>query len=162
MLLSDINYATMAPGTLFVAPVDPGVYPVEVTAAMRSQMEAKHKEQVKQFHTFIGVGVGLKDLVLKAIDKDYLLERKQERVVFLNMTAAQMLTHLPSCWEVVDFVNIMALMVEWDAPWSVDEIPTLYFNRVEKAMKQLAKANINWDWRAMMNKALKSFKDAGS
>jgi hypothetical protein len=32
---------------------------------------------------------------------------------------------------------------------------------VEKAMKQLAKANITWDWRAMMNKALKSFKDAG-
>ncbi len=28
-------------------------------------------------------------------------------------------------------------------------------------MKQLAKANITWDWRAMMNKALKSFKDAG-
>ncbi len=28
-------------------------------------------------------------------------------------------------------------------------------------MKQLAKANINWDRWAMMNKALKSFKDAG-
>jgi hypothetical protein len=32
---------------------------------------------------------------------------------------------------------------------------------VEKAMKQLAKVNITWDRRAMMNKALKSFKDAG-
>ncbi len=29
-------------------------------------------------------------------------------------------------------------------------------------MKQSAKVNINWDRRAMMNKALKSFKDAGS
>jgi hypothetical protein len=29
-------------------------------------------------------------------------------------------------------------------------------------MKQLAKANINWDRQAMMNKALKSFKDVGS
>ncbi len=29
-------------------------------------------------------------------------------------------------------------------------------------MKQLANANINRDWRAVMNKALKSFKDAGS
>ena len=29
-------------------------------------------------------------------------------------------------------------------------------------MKQLAKANIIWDRQAMMNKALKSFKDAGS
>jgi hypothetical protein len=32
MFLSDINYATMAPG----APVSPGVYPVRVTVAMRS------------------------------------------------------------------------------------------------------------------------------
>jgi hypothetical protein len=61
---------------------------------MRSQMEAKHKEQVNQFHTFVGVGMGLKDLVLKAIDKDYLLEINHERVAFLNVTAAQMLTHL--------------------------------------------------------------------
>ena len=56
MLLSDINYATMAPGSPFVAPVNPGVYPVGVTAATRSQMEANHKEQVNQFHTFVGLG----------------------------------------------------------------------------------------------------------
>ncbi len=162
MLLSDINYATMAPGSLFVVPVNPGVYLVGVTAATRSWMEAEHKEQVNQFHTFIGVGMGLKDLVLKAIDKDYLLEIKHNHVAFLNMTAAQMLTHLRNCWGVVDFVDITALMAECDAPWSVDEVPTLYFNQVEKAMKQLAKANINWDRQAMMNKALKYFKDAGS
>jgi hypothetical protein len=71
MLLSNINYATMALGSLFVAPVNARVYPVGVTAAMRSRMEAKHKEQVNQFHTFVGVGMGLKDLVLKAIDEDY-------------------------------------------------------------------------------------------
>jgi hypothetical protein len=74
MLLSDVDYATMAPGTPFVAPVNPGVYPAGVTAATRSQMEVKHKEQIKQFHTFVGVGMGLKDLIFKAIDKDYLLE----------------------------------------------------------------------------------------
>jgi hypothetical protein len=115
-------------------------------------MKAQHKEQVNQFHTFVGVWMGLKDLVLKSIDKDYLLEIKQERVAFLNV-AAQMLTHLRNRWRVVDFVDITALMAEYDAPWSVDEVPTLYFNRVEKAMKQLA-TNINWDRRAMMNKAL--------
>ncbi len=76
--------------------------------------------------------------------------------------AVQMLTHLCNCWGVGDFVDITTLMAECDAPWSVDEVPTLFFNQVEKAMKQLVKANINWDQRAMMNKALKSFKDAGS
>ncbi len=128
MLLSDINYATMAPGSPFVVPVNPGVYPVGVTAATRSRMEAEHKEQVNQFHTFVGVGMGLKDLVLKAINKDYLLEIKHECVAFLNVTAAQMLTHLHNCWGVVDFFDITALMAECDALWSVDEAPTLYFN----------------------------------
>ncbi len=94
MLLSHVDYATMAPGTLFVAPVNPGVHPVGVTAGTRAQMESKHKEQIKQFHTFVGVGMGLKDLTLKAIDEDYLLEIKHERVAFLNVMAAQMLTHL--------------------------------------------------------------------
>ncbi len=115
MLLSNIDYATMAPGSPFVAPVNPGVYPVGVTAATWSRMEAEHKEQVNQFHTFVGVGMGLKDLVLKAIDKDYLLEIKHERVAFLNVVAAQMLTHLRNCWGVVDFVDITALMAECDA-----------------------------------------------
>ena len=52
-------------------------------------------------------------------------------------------------------------MAECDAPWNVAEVPTIYFNQVEKAMKQLAKANITWDRWAIMNIALKSFKDAG-
>jgi hypothetical protein len=161
MLLSNVDYATMAPGTPFVTPVSLGVYLIGVTAANCSRMEAEHKEQAKQFHTFAGVGMGLKDLILKAIDEDYLLEIKHKCVAFLNMTVAQMLTHLHNCWGVVDFVDITALMSECDAPWSVAEVPMIYFNREEKAIKQSAKANITWDWRAMMNKALKSFKDAG-
>jgi hypothetical protein len=128
MLLSNVDYATMAPGTPFVAPLNPGVYPIKLTAANHSQMEAKHKEQINQFHTFAGVGMGLKDLILKAIDKDYLLEIKHERVAFLNMTAAQMFTHLRNRWGVVDFVDITALMSECNAPWSVAEVPTIYFN----------------------------------
>jgi len=142
MLLSNVDYATMAPGTPFVAPLNPGVYLIGVTAANCSQMEAKHKEQINQFHTFAGVGMGLKDLILKAIDKDYLLEIKHECVTFLNMTAVQMLTHLCNRWGIVDFVDITALMSECDAPWSMGEVPTIYFNRVKKAIKQLAKVNI--------------------
>ncbi len=72
MLLSNVDYATMAPGTPFVAPLNPGVYPIGVTAANCLQLEAKHKEQINQFHTFAGVRMGLKDLILKKIDKDYL------------------------------------------------------------------------------------------
>jgi hypothetical protein len=72
-----------------------------------------------------------------------------------------MMFHLRTRWGSVDFVDITMLMSECDAPWSIAEVPTIYFDQVEKAMKQLAWANIIWDQCAMMNKALKSFKDAG-
>ncbi len=91
-------------------------------------MEAKHKEQINQFHTFAGVGMGLKDLILKTIDKDYLLEIKHKCMAFLKVTAAQMLTHLRNHWGVVDFVDITALTSECDAQWSMAEVPMIYFN----------------------------------
>jgi hypothetical protein len=145
MLLSDADYATIAPGTPFVPPANPGVYLIGVTAENCARMEAEHKEQIKVFETFTGVGMGLKDLILKAIDEDYLLEMKHKRPGFLNGTATQMLTHLRNRWGVIDFMDITALMAEWDAIWNVAEVLTIYFNPVEKAVKQLAKANITWD-----------------
>jgi hypothetical protein len=70
MLLSDVDYTSLAPGTLFVNPANPGVYPIGVTNAKRSYLEVEHKEQVKQFQTFLGVSLGLKDLIQKAIKDD--------------------------------------------------------------------------------------------
>jgi hypothetical protein len=72
-----------------------------------------------------------------------------------------MLTHLRNRWGTMDFVDVTALLNECDAPWNATEVPQKYFNRIDKARKQLARANIQMDERAMMAKALKSFKDAG-
>jgi hypothetical protein len=72
-----------------------------------------------------------------------------------------MVTHLCSCWGTVDFVDISALITERDSPWNVAKVPQVYFNWVEKAVKQLVKAHINIDQMTMMNKALKCFKDCG-
>jgi hypothetical protein len=46
--------------------------------------------------------------------------------------------------------------------WNAEEVPTKYFNRINKARRQLARANVQVDKRAMMAKALKSFIDAGN
>jgi hypothetical protein len=52
-------------------------------------------------------------------------------------------------------------MTECNTPWNVAEVPTVYLNCVEKSVKQLLPTGVTWDNCAMMNKALKSFKDAG-
>ncbi len=61
----------------------------------------------------------------------------------------------------MDFVDITALITECNSPWDPREVPTKHLNRVEKARRQLARVNIQIDERAMLVKALKSFKEAG-
>jgi hypothetical protein len=61
----------------------------------------------------------------------------------------------------MDYIDINVLIAKWDTTWDATEVPTKHFNRIEKVRRQLACANIQVDQRAMMVKALKSFKDAG-
>ena len=109
----------------------------------------------------MGVAKGLKELILQAIDEDFLLELRAEQTGYLNVTPFQMMTHLRNRWGALDFVDINALMADCDSEWSPAEVPTKYFNRIDKARRQLLHANVQIDERAMMLKALKCFKDAG-
>jgi hypothetical protein len=106
LLLTDEDYNSLAPGTPFAVPINPGIYPAGVTAATHSQMEAELKELIKRFQRFIRVGLGLKDLIQKAIQDDYLLELEQECMVYLHVTPFQTITHLWNCWGTVNYVDI--------------------------------------------------------
>ena len=75
LIQSAAAYDLIASGTPFIFPANPGVYPQgNFPAAQRGQREAEHKSQVTTFLTCVGVSKGLKDLILKAVDEDYLLE----------------------------------------------------------------------------------------
>lgn len=162
LVKNDADYEIFAPGTPFVVPANPGVYPLgNIPAAQRGQREAEHKALQTQFQTCIVASKGLKDLILQAVDEDFLLELRAEGIAYLNVTPLQMLTHLRDRWGTMDYVDITSLLAECDTPWNAAEVPTKYFNRTEKARRQLARANVQIDERAMLAKALKSFKDAG-
>ncbi len=162
LIKSAADYALFAPATPFVVPANPGHYPAgPIPAVQRVQREAEHKALIVQFQTCTGVAKGLKDLILQAVDEDFLLELRDEGVAYLNVTPFQMLTHLRDRWGSMDYVDITALLAKCDSPWNAAEVPTKYFNRVDKARRQLARANVHVDERAMMAKALKCFKDAG-
>ena len=162
LVKNEADYELFAPGTPFVVPANPGVYPLgNIPAAQRGQREAEHKALQMQFQTCIGASKGLKDLILQAVDEDFLLELRAEGIAYLNVTPLQMLIHLRDRWGTMDYVDITSLLAECDTPWNAAEVPTKYFNRTEKARRQLARANVQIDERAMLAKALKSFKDAG-
>ena len=162
LIKSDADYDLIAPGTPFVFPSNPGVYPAgAMTTAQRPQREAEHKALIVQFQTCIGASKGLKDLILKSVEEDYLLELRSVGIGYLNVTPLQMLTHLRNRWGTMDYVDITALLAECDTPWNAAEVPEKYFNRLDEARRQLARLNVQIDERAIVAKALKSFKDAG-
>jgi hypothetical protein len=96
-------------------------------------MEAEHKALIAQFQTCVGVSKGLKNLILKAVDEDFLLELQAKGIAYLNVTPFQMLTHLRNRWGTMDFVNIKALLAECNTSWNSAEVPTKYFDWTEKA-----------------------------
>ncbi len=61
----------------------------------------------------------------------------------------------------IGLFDINAIMAECNSAWSPAEVPTKYFNQIDKAKRQLLHANVQIDEHAMMIKALKCFKDAG-
>ena len=163
ILMEDAEYlATFGVATVFTAPANPGVYPAgPFPAGSRKEREAEHEKEIEVYETYLGVAEGLKSLIRQAVDEDYILELRAEKIGYLRVTAKEMLTHLRTRWGSADFVDKCALLNELNAPWNVAEVPTVYFNRVEKATKQLARVNVPWPMEASMNSTLKAFKDCG-
>ncbi len=90
----------MMGGIAFVNPIHPGIYPTglaaNVAAGIHAMAEAVHKEQIAQFEIFAGVEQALKDIILKAVEHDYLLEIEEDTLGFLNQTPRSMINHLHS------------------------------------------------------------------
>ncbi len=70
-----------------------------------------------------------------------------------------MIIHLRNRGGALDFADTKTLLTERDQEWDASEIPTMYFNRVEKAMQQLTRAGITSDlqtWHSITSKAQES------
>jgi hypothetical protein len=80
IIVEPTKYLVMMGGTAFINPFHLGIYPAglaaNATAGTRAMAEAVPKEQIAQFKIFAGVEKALKDIILEAMDHDYLLEIK--------------------------------------------------------------------------------------
>jgi hypothetical protein len=149
----------------FTDPIHPGIYPTGLpttaAAGTRARAEAKHKESLAEYEIFKGVEQALKDIILEAVEHDYLLEIKDDMLGFLNQTPKQMIDHLKIRGGALDFADTKTLIAERDMEWDVSENPQIYFNRVKKAVKALTRANINTDMNQLQDMALYHFKASG-
>ena len=149
----------------FTIPPNPGIYPAglaaNAAAGTRARAEAEHKEEVAQYEVLKGVEQALKDIILNAVEHDYLLEIEDDTLGFLNQTPRQMIDHLKARGGALDFADTKTLLSERDTEWDLSENPQVYFNRVEKAVKALTRAGITSDMNERRDMALYYFKASG-
>jgi hypothetical protein len=138
LIVDATKYLRMA-GVVFITPPNPGNYPaglaVNAAAGTRARAEAEHKEDVAQYEIFKGVEQALKDIILKAVEHDYLIEIEDDTLGVFNQTPRQMINHLKARGGTLDFADTKTLLAERDTEWDLSKNPQVYFNRVEKQSK---------------------------
>jgi hypothetical protein len=116
----------MTTGISFADPAIPGGYPAGLTAnaaaTIRARAEAEHKELINQFETLEGVRQGVKDLILEAVDNEYLIEIEHEMLGYLNQTPRQMLGHLLTRGGALNFTDTKELLTKRDGEWNIARI----------------------------------------
>jgi len=155
----------MTGGTAFAPPRNPGIYPaglaLNAAAGTRAREEALHKELIAQYEIYKGVEHALKDVIIEAVNEDFLLKIEDGTLGFLNEMPRSMINHLQNRGGALDFADTKTLLTERDQEWDASEVPTMYFNRVKKAMKQLTRAGIVSDLKERTDMALNYFKNTG-
>jgi hypothetical protein len=71
------------------------------------------------------------------------------------------INHLRSRGGALDFADTETLLAERDAEWDVSEVPQIYYNKVEKAIKGLNRAGIVSDLNKRRDMALHYLKASG-
>jgi hypothetical protein len=95
------------------------------------------------------------------IEHDHLLEIEDGTLGFFNQIPRQMIDHLKVRGGALDFVDMKTLLAKRDTEWDISKNPQIYFNRVEKAVKTLTRANITSDMNQVQDMALYHFKASG-
>jgi hypothetical protein len=118
MIMETVAYTTMTCRTAFINPENPGIYPVGLTinalAGTRARVEAEHKELINQYKMYEGVRQGTKDLILKAVDNEYLIKIKHKTLGYLNLSPRKMLNHLWNRGGALNFAGTNTLLAERD------------------------------------------------
>ncbi len=108
IIVETTKYLAMA-GVAFTDPIHPGIsptgLPTTAAAGTRARAEAEHKESLAEYEIFKGFKQALKDIMLEAVEHDYLLEIEDDTLEFLNQMPKQMINHLKIRGGALDFAD---------------------------------------------------------
>jgi len=154
LVIDSETYKKLSGGHEFIKPTYPG-------PKKSLQTKTDFEQDLRIFDTCKGVEQGLKDKIIEAVEESYLIELEEDVIGYMNVTVRQMIEHLQERSGGLDHKDVSAIAAERDAEWDVTETPAVYFNKVEKAIKQLERFNIQTDLTLCMNRAIEAFDNSG-
>jgi hypothetical protein len=164
MIIDQAKYLLMT-GTPSNIPQNPGVYPANIAGntanRIRACKEALHKELIREYEIYCRVEQSLKDIILKAVDNNYLLEIKDEILGYLNQTPRQVIAHLRNRGGCFDFTDTKKLLSKWDSEWDANKVPQVYFNQIKKTIRQLEPDGIQSNLNKRRDMAIFYLKASG-
>ena len=145
LIIPNTEYTTFSHRNALYEILDnPGPYPLTVDpdVLMRERQLAKHKAEIREYETQLGVSSWARKAIIGAVDDEWLSEIRNPHVGFNHKSPMDLLTHLEDVGGVVDYMDVAELQAELTQPWDQMEAPTTLFERGDKVEKQLEKAGI--------------------
>ena len=165
MVVDEAEYVTFSHGNArFVVPTNPGAYPTTVdatNAAICEKQIAKHKAEVAEYETYLGVQNWLRRMIVKAIDPEWLAEMESKTMGFNHLSAKDLMTHLRNVGGTLDHMDITELISNLQKPWDGIETPAAYFTRGDRYERQLLKAGQAKNPELRLAFALATFQSTG-
>ena len=144
----DAGYQTRT-GAAYARPANPGAYCTSIRAT-HDEVEIKRRElahtrRQQEYQTYLAVEDGLRNLIVEAVDEEYLLQLKDEYLGYSQHHAKAMVTHLRDTWCQTTFHERRAFKQELEQEWDTVEHPMLYFQRLDRIRDKISRANGNVD-----------------
>jgi hypothetical protein len=135
---------------------------VSADAVTREKEVAKHKAEIAEFETYLGVESAARKKITSAVNSEWLESIHHPQMGFSHLTPKQLIDHyLRKVSTDLDFSDVTNLMKQLTTPWDVNENVVTKFACEDRTEQWLAKAQIAPMPELCLALALDSFKATG-
>ena len=138
LILTPAVYATVAPGTAFVIPPNPGPTANLVGATTQPQINARlrtHAEQLRQWKEYKNVNDAIKNQLIGAIEPMFIRGLRNQHVGFLNQSIQNILQYLFRNYGQITPIDLEANEKRMKADWNPNDPIDTLVNQIEDAIE---------------------------
>ena len=165
MILPAIMYNTVAPGTPFITPTNPGPVPIltgNESAMLIGTKVRAHAEQKRMFDTYINVGIALKNQLQGAVDEIYLSTIANTFTGFATIPIQALISHLVTTYGQIHATEIDENDKGFKEPYNPDLPIESLFTQIEDAMRFATDAEDPYTTKQVLNNAYTLIFNSGT